>query len=99
MSETLHDQQFRVPPLDGSLCVPEIYDWHLVNNSTQPIFTYPNNEDGASRYITYGEFVPAFHRAGRLIAAQLNLDLEGDRKDYPVVAILSIAGNVCSTFV
>ncbi|KAF8067695.1 hypothetical protein FPV67DRAFT_1151358 [Lyophyllum atratum] len=96
MSERTYAKSFMAPPLDGSLCIPEFYDWHFANNFNHPVFTYPHSDadNDASRRITYGEFVPALHRAGRILGIQLNIDLEGDRKDYPVVAILSTADTV-----
>ncbi|KDR72498.1 hypothetical protein GALMADRAFT_158718 [Galerina marginata CBS 339.88] len=97
MTETPLSDHFKVPPLDGSLCVPEVYDWHYIHNADRPIFVYSEREDGPTTYVTYGEFVPALHRAGRLISCELNINADGDRGDYPVVAVLSTADTI-STF-
>ncbi|KAG6915163.1 hypothetical protein DXG01_012958, partial [Tephrocybe rancida] len=80
----------KVPPLDGTLHVPELYDWQYYNNPTQTAFLYTDG-DSVIQHITYREFIPAIHRAGRLVASLINIDISGDHDDYPVVALISAA--------
>ena len=87
-------EYFKIPPLDGSLCVPEMYDWHYLHNKLHPVFRYTT--DGIIHHITYEEFVPALHRAGYLISEQIGVNQAGEQNDYPVVAILSTAGTTFS---
>ncbi|KAG6901669.1 hypothetical protein C0995_009385 [Termitomyces sp. Mi166 len=81
--------EFKIPPLDGSLCVPEMYDWHYTHNKTHSVFRYAG--DGIVHRISYGEFVPALHRAAHIISEQIGVNPAGDRNNYPVVAVLSAA--------
>lgn len=82
---------FTTPPLDGSLTIPEIYDWHYKHNPNYPVFKYADGHN--VKHLLYSDLVPAAHRAGRYIAAVTNLDVNADRSTYPIVALLSTAGN------
>ncbi|KAG6886626.1 hypothetical protein C0992_003093, partial [Termitomyces sp. T32_za158] len=77
-------------PLDGSLYVPELYDWQYVHNPTVTAFLYYNGESDLQT-ITYKELVPAVHQAARFVADTIGINIFGDRESYPVVAILSAA--------
>ncbi|KAF8873111.1 acetyl-CoA synthetase-like protein [Infundibulicybe gibba] len=59
------DCNFKPPPLDGSITIPEIYDWHQLHNPDHPVFTY-KSEIGLVR-LTYSAVTPAVHRAARFI--------------------------------
>ena len=76
---------FRPPPLDGSLCVPELYDWHYEHSPDHLLFIY-SDQDQEPTTITWREATRAIHKAGRLVQ-----DLSS-RREYsgrPVFAILS----------
>lgn len=89
-SEPRSGRSFRRPPLDGSLTIPEIYDWHWHHNPDHPIFVYPKGQRLDS--ITFAKLVPAVHRAGRVVANALDLDLHTDSLNFPVVAIVATSG-------
>ncbi|KAG5337143.1 hypothetical protein C0989_010523 [Termitomyces sp. Mn162] len=91
--EQPQSSQYERPPLDGSLYVPELYDWQYHHNPTQTAFLYSVGESGLQA-ITYKEFVPAIHRAARLVAGMIGIDISGEKAHYPVVVILSAAGNL-----
>ena len=78
---------YRVPPLDGSLSVPEIYDWHYRHNPDFPLFQYLENGQVPIR-ITYSQAIPAIHRAGRMMKSYINRS----EIPQPVFAILSSTG-------
>lgn len=85
-TQCLASDTFKQPPLDGSMAVPEIYDWHLRNSPNHPLFVY--DDDGAERVIDWATAVRAVHRAGRVIQSRVKCtDLR-----MPVVAILASSG-------
>ncbi|KAG5736033.1 hypothetical protein E4T56_gene18340 [Termitomyces sp. T112] len=81
------------PPLDGSLYVPELYDWQYHHNPTQTAFLYSKGGSGLQT-VTYKELVPAIHRAARLVADLIGINISGNRTDYPIVAILTAADTI-----
>ncbi len=92
-NKTLHCiDGWTVPPLDGSLTVPEIYDFHYDNNSNHAVFAYGNPEGNGITFVPYSKVIPAAHRAGWLIAKAANFDLQQDRAVRPLVAVLAASG-------
>ena len=84
---------FKVPPLDGSLTLPEIWDWQLENSPEHPVFVY-HEDDGSERTIYMRDVVYASHRAGRMLQDQLPQSLLDQR---PVIGVLAISGELpCS---
>lgn len=82
--------KFLPPPIDGSLTIPEMYDWHLEKNPDHPVFAFT----GASgvQELTMSQVVPAAHRAARLVAREAaDIDLTGNSRN-PLVAIISSTG-------
>ncbi|KAJ8503284.1 hypothetical protein ONZ45_g10995 [Pleurotus djamor] len=65
-TQALKSTTFKPPPLDGSLTLPELYDWHYYNTPEHPIFVYPNVTD-QPRVVKWPEAVRAFTRGARLI--------------------------------
>jgi hypothetical protein len=81
------------PPLDGSLTVPEIYDWHFQHNPDHVLFVYSNHR-GERTEITWKQGVHAIHRAGRLLAERLSKEgLQPEGPKAPVIAIFAATGN------
>lgn len=80
---------FIPPPLDGSLTIPEIYDFHLKHNGEHPLFVY-DDENGVVRTIRWKQAVQAIHTAGRFVRSATR---EPQAQDHtPVVAILAVNG-------
>ncbi|TFK61362.1 acetyl-CoA synthetase-like protein [Pluteus cervinus] len=88
------NSNFRLPPLDGSLTPAQIYDWHYENNPHHPVFVYADDLTGELRYRRYSDVVPAIHRAGRYVAKEVGVDLDGDPRTYPAVAILALSDTI-----
>lgn len=89
---------FTIPPLDGSLCVPEVFDFHYEHNPDHPVFSYAELKTGRLVDIPYGEFVPAAHRAARRIAESTKIDIYAiEPESAPVIAILADSGNLIFT--
>lgn len=78
---------FKQPPVDGSMSVPEMYDWHAVHSSDHPLFVYPE-DDGEVKTIPYKEAALAFHRAGQLFRSVAKETTQSP----PLVAILVHSG-------
>lgn len=90
-----HSNGFLTPPLDGSLTISELYDFHLEHNPTHPVFTYVNEANNLVR-LSFSEVVPAAHNAARLVARRANIDLEGLKS--VTIAILATTGSHNLTF-
>lgn len=86
-SQALSSKTFRVPPLDGSLLLPEIWDWHFEYSPNHPVFAY-TEDDGTEKVLHWREVVPGIHRAGALMRSLLTRSSES----RPIVAILSASG-------
>ena len=85
---------FSRPPLDGSLSLTELYDWHYLNNRDYPLFVY-EDAPGVPRTISMGEGVQGIHRA--MVYVNGEVGPKDAREEAAVVAILSASGEfACS---
>lgn len=84
----LNSATFKQPPVDGSMLVPEMYDWHATHSPYHPLFTF-SEDDGTVRTITWAEATPAIHRAGRWL---LSLTVDTITEKKPLIAILAGSG-------
>jgi hypothetical protein len=93
-TQALNSTTFSTPPLDGTLSIPEIYDWHLEHTSAHPIFVYADSHD-STRTILWPEAVRAVHEVGRMVRSRLEPEQKGEDASIssrPVVVVLSAAG-------
>ncbi|KAJ3481757.1 hypothetical protein NLI96_g7439 [Meripilus lineatus] len=88
-TQGLTTKTFTLPPLDGSMTMPEIYDFHLKSSPDHPLFVFPE-DDGTERVINWAEAVRAFHRAGHIVHSHFDLKRQ-EGSPPPIVAILSAA--------
>ncbi|KAL0566769.1 hypothetical protein V5O48_015232 [Marasmius crinis-equi] len=86
-------RKFKIPPLDGSLALPEIYDWHFAENPNKTLFMYESEPAGYT-HITYREVVPASHRASQWIASAISVDLDEVTDETPPVAIIATSDTI-----
>lgn len=86
-TQALTSTTFHPPPLDGTLAIPELWDWHYEHSPQHPLFIYSDDE-GTSTTITWREACRAIHQAGHIAQRLARQDPSCDR---PVFAIL--AGN------
>ncbi|KAL0570905.1 hypothetical protein V5O48_011045, partial [Marasmius crinis-equi] len=78
---------FTPPPVDGSLYVPEVYDFLAQHSPDHPVFVYDDND--SLQTITWSKLTRAIHTAARLVEMYIR---PGDRnKNSTVVAVLSTA--------
>ena len=86
--QALNSTTFRLPPTDGSLKIPELWDWHLDQSPDHLLFVYAE-DDGTERFVYWKEAIPAAHRAGRLALNRL----KPDPPPRPIFALLCATGN------
>ncbi|KAL0958751.1 hypothetical protein HGRIS_014075 [Hohenbuehelia grisea] len=82
-----HHAEFIRPPLDFSLTLPELYDFHYSHNAGHPLFVYDVN--GEVQTITWGQAVRAIYRASEYLESQLQAQIQADG-ETPVVALVAI---------
>ncbi|TCD61564.1 putative NRPS-like protein biosynthetic cluster [Steccherinum ochraceum] len=86
-TQALSSKTFKIPPLDGSLTLPEIWDWHLENSPEHPLFVYVD-ENGTEKSLIFRDAIYAMHRAGRIMRSRMPESLAETR---PLVAILAVS--------
>ncbi|KZT01340.1 acetyl-CoA synthetase-like protein [Laetiporus sulphureus 93-53] len=77
---------FCPPPLDGSLTLPEIFDWHLDHTPDHRLFLFAK-DDGSIRTIYWPEGVRAIYAGAKVIKDHVGANVQND--DVPIVAILA----------
>lgn len=87
-TQVLSSSTFKKPPLDGSLMLPEIYDWHHDNSSDHPLFVYLDSQ-GDVKTILWPEAVRGVHRAARIVQSRIQPTIEGKSG---IVGILAASG-------
>ncbi|KAF9459676.1 hypothetical protein BDZ94DRAFT_1284298 [Collybia nuda] len=81
---------FRPPPLDGSLTLPEVFDFHAANNPGHPLFRYEDH-DGLHT-IVWSSAVEAFHAAAQLVQGDVPSDAKGSSPK--VISILAATDSI-----
>ncbi|KAJ6471940.1 hypothetical protein C8R45DRAFT_1013604 [Mycena sanguinolenta] len=82
---------FIPPPLDGSLTITQIYDWHFRNTPNHCLFVY-TKKDGSIQTIHWPEAVHAVYVGARILRTQFNW-VPG-RGKTPVIAILASSDTI-----
>ncbi|PPR02158.1 hypothetical protein CVT26_012119 [Gymnopilus dilepis] len=90
-TQALSSKTFVPPPLDGSITLPELFEWHLVHSPNHPLFMF-SRENGDVRTIFWPEAVRAIHTGARLVRKALGW--QPGLKNPPVVAILAAADTI-----
>jgi hypothetical protein len=85
------DCNFTLPPLDASLTLPEIYDFHYKSNPDHHVFIYSNGCGGVA-HLNFSNVVPAADRAAQYVAHIANVDLDAESSFFPSIAILATSG-------
>ncbi len=89
-----HANGWTIPPIDGSLGVPELYDFHYAHNPTHPVFVYAKPDGSGLVHIRFAELVPAAHRAGWFVTRITNYDHSASPHVRPCVAVLAASGKL-----
>ena len=83
---------FASPPLDGTLTLPDIYEWHSRNSPKHPLFVYEDGP-GKVRTILWEESIHGLNRAALRCTDAVGLQKLNARNKFPVVAILASLGS------
>jgi hypothetical protein len=87
-----NSKTFTMPPLDGSLTIPELSDWHAEHSPDHLLFVHASSP-GEKIGITFKQGAEGIHRAGRLLTERLTkLGVSPLDEDGPVVALLATSG-------
>ena len=80
------------PPLDGSITIPELLDFHYAHNAERPMYVF--SPDGTDEIIevSYLEFGRACDRVAYALRPQPDLDVLGQEKQ--VVAFIALADTI-----
>ncbi|THH14562.1 hypothetical protein EW146_g5781 [Bondarzewia mesenterica] len=92
-TQALNSSTFSVPPLDGSLTIPEIYEWQAKHSPNHPVFSYVDT-DHSIKNLSWGEVVPAMHRAAGIMRKELHDKTAGQSVHKFVVAILAASDSI-----
>lgn len=88
-TQALDSKTFKPPPMDGSLTVPELFDWHLQNTPDHPLFVY-SDEHGKEHVILWPQGVRAIHNSARIVMDRV----KPRASEVPVIAILAASGKM-----
>ncbi|KAG5729986.1 Linear gramicidin synthase subunit D [Termitomyces sp. T112] len=88
--QTASSPTFAPPPLDGSLTIPEIYEYHLEYNGDHPLFLYDFNDEAVT--VQWKQAVHAIRRAARIIHREVQPPpcMPNKTDKAPVIAILAV---------
>lgn len=89
---TKEGSKFQHPPLDGSMTIPQIYDWHYAHSPDHPAFVFKDPICGDIKRLTYREIVPAMHMAARSILREI-----GTYSPHPTSAMYGPIAIVANT--
>jgi long-subunit acyl-CoA synthetase (AMP-forming) len=94
-THVLNSLTFKAPPLNESLTLPDLYDWHHENSPTHPLFVYEDGP-GEVRNIAWAEVVRGIHRAARLVASRIPAeDVTAALEGRPItIAVLAVTDTV-----
>ncbi|KAF8315490.1 uncharacterized protein EI90DRAFT_3021935 [Cantharellus anzutake] len=84
-----NSKTFSSPPVDGSLTVPQLIDWHAEHSPYHPLFVF---DDGPNKvWVTWSKTRIAIERAARIVRA-LNVPRHGTASKN--IAILAVTDTV-----
>ncbi|KAJ7046114.1 hypothetical protein C8F04DRAFT_1322704 [Mycena alexandri] len=78
---------FAPPPLDGSLTIPQLYDWHFHNTRNHRLFVYARADGSVVRNIYWPEAIQAVYRGAKILRDRFKW--VSGTAETPVVAILA----------
>ncbi|THH03896.1 hypothetical protein EW145_g5919, partial [Phellinidium pouzarii] len=95
-SQSYLSSPFSPPPLDESLTLPELYDWHYTHNRDYPLFVY-EDAPGSLQTISMGEGVQGIHRATTFIRERTGITSDSNTDgNSQVIAILAASDTITS---
>lgn len=94
-TQALNTKTFVPPPLDGSMRIADMYDWHAEHSPEHPVFEH-SDDSGNVAQIKWPEANRAVHRAGRIMQGIFARNPVTTSR-LPVFAILAAVGACYST--
>jgi hypothetical protein len=91
----LSSRTFKPPPMDGTMTVPEMWDYNMAHSPHHPCYIY-DQEDGSLKKITWLQANRAIHRAARIVDSKVHLSKFNSQQKPPVVIILALAGETAT---
>jgi len=88
-TQALQSDTFSPPPVDGSLSLLQMYDWHSTHSSAHRLFIFARS-DGTMREIYWPEAVSAIHVGAKLIRDMISLTTSCSQ--VPIVGVLAFSG-------
>ncbi|ETW75335.1 hypothetical protein HETIRDRAFT_461285 [Heterobasidion irregulare TC 32-1] len=94
-SQATRSTTFTVPPLDGTLSIPQVFDFHAQESRDHPLFVFEDAAESLA-HVTYDHFMRAAHRAARTFTEyQMNMDHAlSSSKKVPIFAVLAAADSM-----
>ncbi|KIM81361.1 hypothetical protein PILCRDRAFT_821447 [Piloderma croceum F 1598] len=92
-TQALNSPTFILPPLDGSLTLPEICDFHLKHSPNHPVFVYAD-ELGTTRSIVWHEVVRGLYQAGHIVRSRVEAEGLEPAREIPIVALLCLSDTI-----
>lgn len=94
-TQALSSTTFNIPPLDGSLTLPQMVDWHAEHSPQHTVFEYAE-ADGTVVAVKFPELMCAMHRGARVVLSGMPKSGFDGKKKRPLVAIVANSG-ACTT--
>jgi hypothetical protein len=91
-TQALNTTTFTPPPLDLSLTVAEIIDFHRIHSPNHIAYVY-ENAPGECEQITFSTWIRAIHRAGRYVRDLFQLPEPQVGGVKPIISMLANSGN------
>lgn len=88
----LSTNTFYPPPLDGTLNVVKMYEWHEQHSPQHPVLKYERVETNDIRTIDFAEAARAMRKIASILARRVAHTRGKTHGKVPLVAILSSAG-------
>lgn len=77
-----------IPPVDGSVTLPELLDFHCKHNADLPMYIFPNEGSLEATTISFLEFGRACHRAASILRPGRG------GPDKQVVAVIALSDTI-----
>ncbi|KAF9258234.1 hypothetical protein L218DRAFT_821252, partial [Marasmius fiardii PR-910] len=86
-TQTSPSTTFRPPPIDGSLTLLDMCEWHREHSPEHPLFIFAR-PDGTTSQITWADTVNAVHRGVSFIQDRIKIS-KSSGDSTPVIAIVA----------
>ncbi|KAF4618223.1 hypothetical protein D9613_011591 [Agrocybe pediades] len=90
-TQALSTKTFTPPPLDGSMLLPEMCDWHRQHSPDHPLFVYAR-QNGELQIITWTQVSEAIYTGAKLV--RKTMGWKPGHKNTGVVGILAVSETI-----